>query len=222
MPLPFLRNVQLFDCLEDDQIRALSNLTFTRKFSKGAIIILAQEEGDTLFIIEKGQAKVSLYHEDGRELILSVLGEGDVFGELALLDGRPRSANVLAMRDTQLLMLRRHDLLQLITEVPQIGVALLEELATRLRRSDGQVEGLALLSVANRVAKTLLLLATDHGVVKPQGILLRDRPTHQHLANMTGTTRETVTRVLKQLEEQGYIAVNGREILILKENPDEF
>ncbi len=222
MSLPFLRKVQLFDCLEEEQLEALSALIMTRTFYKGELIILAESEGDTLFIIEKGHAKVSILHDDGRELILAMLGIGDVFGELSLFDGQPRSANVLALQDTQLLLLRRSDLLQLIIAVPQIGLALLEELAHRLRRSDDQLEGLALLNVTNRIAKTLLHLAMDDGITTPDGILLPDRPPHQHLANMTGTSRETVSRVLKQLEEQNYIAVRGNTLLILKEDPDEF
>ena len=211
----FLRQVTLFDCLGDPEIEALAALTFSRTFDKGQLIILAEETGDTLFIIRGGQVKVSLIHEDGKEFILSLLGQGEVFGELSLLDARPRSANVTAMVETELLMLRRSDFLDLVGRVPQIAVSLLEELASRLRRTDDQVEGLALLDVHHRVAKTLLRMAKDGGQTSPEGILIRRRPTHQQLANMSGTTRETVTRALKQLQDEGYIRISGRQILIL-------
>ncbi len=211
----FLRQVTLFDCLGDPEIEALAALTFSRTFDKGQLIILAEETGDTLFIIRGGQVKVSLIHEDGKEFILSLLGQGEVFGELSLLDDRPRSANVTAMVETELLMLRRSDFLDLVGRVPQIAVSLLEELASRLRRTDDQVEGLALLDVHHRVAKTLLRMAKDGGQTSPEGILIRRRPTHQQLANMSGTTRETVTRALKQLQDEGYIRISGRQILIL-------
>ena len=211
----FLRQVALFDCLGDPEIEALAALTFSRTFDKGQLIILAEETGDTLFIIRGGQVKVSLIHEDGKEFILSLLGQGEVFGELSLLDDRPRSANVTAMVETELLMLRRSDFLDLVRRVPQIAVSLLEELASRLRRTDDQVEGLALLDVHHRVAKTLLRMAEDGGHTSPEGILVRRRPTHQQLANMSGTTRETVTRALKQLQDEGYIRISGRQILIL-------
>ena len=213
----FLRQVTLFDCLGDPEIEALAALTFSRTFDKGQLIILAEETGDTLFIIRGGQVKVSLIHEDGKEFILSLLGQGEVFGELSLLDDRPRSANVTAMVETELLMLRRSDFLDLVGRVPQIAVSLLGELASRLRRTDDQVEGLALLDVHHRVAKTLLRMAEDGGHTSPEGILVRRRPTHQQLANMSGTTRETVSRVLKRLESQGYIVTKGRTITILKE-----
>ena len=177
--------------------------------------------GDTLFIIRSGQVKVSLIHEDGREFILSLMGEGEVFGELSLIDDQPRSANVVALEKTDLLMLRRADFLELVEGIPQIAVALLEELASRLRRTDEQVGGLALLTVHNRVAKTILRLASDRGVETDDGILIEQRPTHQQLANMAGTTRETVTRALGQLESDGYIVCKGRQILVLPDDSEE-
>ena len=130
----FLRQVTLFDCLGDPEIEALAALTFSRTFDKGQLIILAEETGDTLFIIRGGQVKVSLIHEDGKEFILSLLGQGEVFGELSLLDDRPRSANVTAMVETELLMLRRSDFLDLVGRVPQIAVSILAQVTQALRQ----------------------------------------------------------------------------------------
>ena len=217
MALSFLRQVPLFRRLDETQLEAIAAVSAMRQFGKGELIILAEEEGDALFVIEEGQVKVSLIHEDGREVIFSFLGPGEVFGELALLDGKPRSANVVASAPTRLLMLRRAGFLHLLAATPQIAVSLLEELAARLRRTDQQVEGLALFNVASRLAKTLLRLALERGVETTEGLALQDQLTHQQLANMTGSTRETVSRVLKQLEDQGYIARHGQQILILKE-----
>ncbi len=213
----FLRNVSLFEGLNDVELEAIAELSFTRNFAKEGVIILAEEEGDTLFIIKEGQVKVSIVSEGGREVILSLLGPGAVFGELALLDGKPRSANVVATDDTSLVMLRRSDFQQLVYKTPQIAMALLAELARRLRRTDRQIEGLALLDVASRISETLLQLATDQGKETAEGIAIESRPTHQELANMSGTTRETVSRVLKRLENQGYIACKGRKIVVLRE-----
>ncbi len=215
--LDFLRNVSLFESLDQQELEALSDVTFTRTFSKDNVIILAEEEGDTLFILKKGQVKVSIVSEEGREVILSLLGPGSVFGELSLLDGKPRSANVVATEETDLLMLRRADFLQLIYKTPQIATALLAELATRMRKTDRQIEGLALLDVTSRISDTLLQLATEQGAETADGVTIESRPTHQELANMSGTTRETVSRVLKRLEGQGYINRNGRKITILRE-----
>ena len=217
MDASFFRNVSLFESLNAEELEALAQMTITRTFSKDNVIILAEEEGDALFIIEKGRVKVSIVSEDGREVILSMLGGGAVFGELSLLDGKPRSANVIATEDTNLVMLRRQDFLQLVYKVPQIPIALLAELASRLRRTDRQIEGLALLDVTSRISETLLQLASDRGVDTETGVLIHNRPTHQELANMSGTTRETVSRVLKRLETQGYITCKGRTISIMRE-----
>ena len=214
----FLRQVPLFESLDDAEIDALSDLTFTRTFAKEAVIILAEEEGDTLFIIKSGQVKVSIVSEEGREVILSLLGSGAVFGELSLLDGKPRSANVVATEDTELVMLRRSDFVQLIYKTPQIATALLAELASRLRKTDRQIEGLALLDVTSRISETLLQLASEQGSETEEGVVISNRPTHQELANMSGTTRETVSRVLKRLESQGYIISKGRKLVILRED----
>ena len=217
MDASFLRNVSLFESLNTEELEALAQMTITRNFSKDNVIILAEEEGDALFIIEEGRVKVSILSEDGREVILSMLGDGAVFGELSLLDGKPRSANVIATEDTNLVMLRRQDFLQLVFKVPQIAIALLAELASRLRRTDRQIEGLALLDVTSRISETLLQLASDRGVETEVGVIIQNRPTHQELANMSGTTRETVSRVLKRLEGQGYITCKGRTISIMRE-----
>ena len=218
MEISLLRKVPLFEGLKDEDLDAIAMVTITRSYSKDQVIILAEEEGDSLFIIETGQVKVCIVSEDGREVILSLLGEGAVFGELSLLDGKPRSANVVATQDTELYTVRRADFLQLLYKVPQIAVALLAELAVRLRKTDRKIEGLALLDVTSRISETLLQLATEQGSENEEGIFLESRPTHQQMANMSGTTRETVSRVLKRLESQGYIISKGRSITILRED----
>lgn len=217
MDISLLRRVPLFEVLKDDDLEAIARVTITRSYDKDQVIILAEEEGDALFIIADGQVKVSIVSEDGREVILSLLGEGAVFGELSLLDGKPRSANVVATQDTKLYMVRRADFLQLIYKVPQIAVGLLAELAARLRKTDRKIEGLALLDVTSRISETLLQLADEQGSETKFGVSLEERPTHQQLASMSGTTRETVSRVLKRLEGQGYISSEGRSITILRE-----
>jgi CRP/FNR family transcriptional regulator/CRP/FNR family cyclic AMP-dependent transcriptional regulator len=217
MDKSFLRKVPLFEGLKEEELEAIASVTITRSFSKDQVIILAEEEGDALFLINTGQVKVSIVSEDGREVILSLLGEGAVFGELALLDEKPRSANVVAMSDAELYMLHRSDFLKLLYRVPKIAITLLAELATRLRKTDRKIEGLALLDVTSRISETLLQLADEQGEVHSEGLHIPNRPTHQQLANMSGTTRETVSRVLKRLEAQGYIVCKGRTITILSE-----
>ena len=210
-----LKRVSLFEGLNDEELSTLSQVALPRLFSKDRVVIMAEDEGDTLFVISTGQVKVSIVSEDGREVILSMLGKGNFFGEMSLLDGHPRSANVTTMQETKLLMVRRADFLRLIQNKPQIAVKLLAVLASRLRKTDRKIKGLALSDVTGRITQTLLQLAEEQGSTTPEGVLIHNRPTHQDLANMSGTTRETVSRVLKRLESQGYIVHKGKDLLIV-------
>jgi CRP/FNR family transcriptional regulator/CRP/FNR family cyclic AMP-dependent transcriptional regulator len=119
------------------------------------------------------------------------------------------------MQDTELLMIRRADFLHLIQKSPQIAIKLLAVLAGRLRKTDRKIEGLALSDVTGRITQTLLQLAEEHGKPTSDGVLIPNRPTHQELANMSGTTRETVSRILKRLENQGYICHKGKDLLVV-------
>lgn len=213
-----LKRVPLFEGLTDDEINGLSRVALLRVFSRERVVIMAEEEGDSLFVISRGRVKVSIVSEDGREVILTMLGKGNFFGEMSLLDGNPRSANVTTMEETELLMVRRADFLHFIQNTPQVAIKLLGVLAQRLRKTDRKIEGLALSDVTGRITQTLLQLAEEQGLPTPDGILVKDRPTHQDLANMSGTTRETVSRVLKRLETQGYIVHRGKDMLIAGTN----
>jgi CRP/FNR family transcriptional regulator/CRP/FNR family cyclic AMP-dependent transcriptional regulator len=195
----------------------MSSIVMRRTFPADNLIILAEDAGDSLFIIFRGQVKVSIINEDGREVILAMLGPGDFFGEMSLLDGKPRSANVIATEETELLTLFRSDFLHLVERLPEVAVKVIAALTARLRKADRKIESLALMDVSGRVATVLLQIAEESGTVTPRGVAIRSRPTQQELANMAGTSRETVSRVLKRLEEQGYIATQGREIVILRE-----
>lgn len=215
MKASLLKNVPLLSELQDAELEALAEVAVVRRVPQDAIILLAEEEGDTLFVIVKGRVKVTVMSEDGREVILSILKDGDIFGEMSLLDGKPRSASVIATDETELIMLRRSDFLSRLERYPQMASKMLATLASRLRRTNRQVESLALLNVYGRIAGTLLQLADDQGVKTDQGIIIPERPIHQEIANMAGTTRETVSRVLNDLERRGYIVRDGRKIVIL-------
>ena len=212
-----LRKVTIFSGLMEEELDALAEVTVRKTFQKHSVILLAEEEGNSLFIIQKGRVKVSILSEDGREIVLALLGDGEFFGEMSLLDGLTRSATVIALEDTEAVMLRREDLIRLIERIPQISIKLMAELTIRIRRTDRKVESLALLDVAGRIASALLQLAADEGEGAPGGLVIHNHPTQQLLANMTGTTRETVSRVLKRFRQEGYMATRGRDWIILRE-----
>ena len=216
----FLRQVLLFDCLTDDEIEVLARVAGSQNFSKNALVILAEDEGDAFFLIKKGRMKVSVTGNDGREIILSQLGPGEYFGELSLLDGKPRSADVTTLDPSELLVLRRQDFLTVIQKHSAIPVHLMITLASRLRKSDRQIVGLALLGISERICSVLLSIAEEEGVETDEGIVIKKRPTHQVIAAMSGTARETITRVMRRLSDEGYIRSSGRELLILKQARD--
>jgi len=215
-----LKRVPLFEALGDEELGWLGEAARRRKFPKNCMVILADDRGDAFFIIESGQAKVSVTATDGREVILSVLNPGDFFGDISLLDGRPRSANVTTLSESTMLVLQRSDFVRAIESHPSIPTKLMVTLAQRLRNADRQTASLALLGIADRVCSVLTSLAEEEGDETAEGFVIRRRPTHQVLANMTGTARETVTRVLRRLEEEGYIRSQGRELIILKKGEE--
>ncbi|MFC1490114.1 Crp/Fnr family transcriptional regulator [Candidatus Latescibacterota bacterium] len=213
--ISLLKQIPLFSTLKDEELDAIYELSYTKKCSKDAIILLENEEGDTLFIILGGKVKVTTFSESGKEVIFSILSEGDFFGDMSLMDGKPRSATVISIEESELRLIRRNDFIKLIEKHPRIALKLLEELTSRLRKADERIESLAIHDVTGRLAGILLELAEERGDKKDKSVLIKARPTHQELANMVGTTRETVTRVLKQLENKNYINMSGKDLLIL-------
>lgn len=204
-----LKRVPLFSDLSEAEVSRFADVTREREYPKNSVILFEDDPGDALYIVSTGQVKVVLIGEDGREVILSVLGDGDFFGEMSLIDDEPRSAHVIAMKDSQLLVLRRDDFQSRLEEQPKIALKLLRVLVQRLRRADEKIGGLVLLDVNGRVAQLLLDLAEESG-----GPRITRRLTHHTIAQMIGSSRETVSRAMRELVERGTIDVSRREITI--------
>jgi len=184
-----LKRVPLFNDLSEAEVSRFADVTREREYPKNSVILFEDDPGDALYIVSSGQVKVVLIGEDGREVILSVLGDGDFFGEMSLIDDEPRSAHVIAMKDSQLLVLRRDDFQSRLEEQPKIALKLLRVLVQRLRRADEKIGGLVLLDVNGRVAQLLLDLAEESG-----GPRITRRLTHHPIAQMIGSSRQTVSR----------------------------
>jgi len=220
MEYKVLKNVPLFADLKDEILEKIFTLMQKRHYKKGTIILMEEEFGDTLFVLNRGSVKVTRVSEDGREVILAIMGPGDFFGEMSIFDGENRSANVITLEDSEVFVLKRGDFLDLLERFPQIAITLLQVMASRLRRSDQQIEGLSLSDAENRVAMCLLRLAEDLGVIKSGRVVIENMPYQQDVANMAGTSRETVSRMLTLLQRKGFIQKRGRRLEIL--NYDEF
>src|SRR4051812_10557309 len=205
----FLATVPLFSGLQRDEIQRFADLTRERSYPKGSVILFQDDPGDSLFVLRAGRVKVVLIGEDGREVILGVLEPGAHFGELALIDDQPRSAHVIAMDDAQLLILRREDFRRRVEANPSVAWALLTELSRRLRRADQKIGGLVLLDVPGRIARLLLDLANESS-----GPTIEKALTHQTIAQMIGASRETVSRAMKEFQDEGLIRVERRRIAL--------
>lgn len=205
----FLSTVPLFRELERPVVRGFAGLTREQKFAKGAVIVSEGDAGDALYVVRSGEVKVVLSGEDGRDVMLHVLGVGDHFGELALIDGRPRSAHVVSTQPSRLLVLRRADFRRQVEQNPEVAWGLMMELSRRLRQADGTIGSLVLLDVPGRVAKVLLEQASSG-----ESATLVKHLTHQTIAQMIGASRETVSRAMAEFQEKGLIAVQRRIVTI--------
>lgn len=203
----FLATIPLFRGIDPDELAKFGELARERSYPKGSVILFQDDPGDSLFVLRSGRVKVVLIGEDGREVILGVLEPGAHFGELALIDDQPRSAHVIAMDDSQLLILRREDFRRRVDANPSVAWALLQELSRRLRRADEKIGGLVLLDVPGRIARLLLDLSDESS-----GPTIEKTLTHQTIAQMIGASRETVSRAMKDFQETGLIRVERRRI----------
>lgn len=209
-PVEVLRQVPLLASLGEADLEALAPFLRERRYPRGSMILAQGDSGESLYLISSGQVKVVLIHEDGREVILSVLSEGAFFGEMALLDQEPRSAHVVAMTDAVLLQLRREDFQARLRSGPEVAIGLLRELSRRLRRADETIASLMLLDVNGRIANLLLELADEEG-----GERITRRLTHATIGQMVGASRETVSRTMRSLVNRQILRVSRREILLL-------
>ena len=210
----FLRNVPIFAELEEKDLLRVVKLGTSQKYKKGNIVVLEQESGAALFVIITGKVKVVRMDEDGREVILSMFGPGEFFGEMSLLDGLARSASVVATVKSELFMIHRRDFLELLNEFPSVTISLLAELAMRLRKADMQIKSLSLKDAEGRVANVMLILADDVGIFRKGKVEIDDLPLQQDIANMAGTSRETVSRMIHLFIEGGEVQIKGNKLII--------
>lgn len=215
MQLAVLKSIPLFSELNDRELEKIDLVASKLKYHKDNLILIEEEVGSSMFVILSGRVKISRISDDGREVILSILSEGDFFGEMSLLDGQTRSANVTAIEESELMVIRREDFLQMLRDYPQIAINLLKELAQRIRKSDEHIKSLSLQDATGRVASTLLRIAEDSGVLRRGQVEISELPLQQDLANMAGTSRETISRVIKSLMMDGYLKKQKGKIIIL-------
>ncbi len=211
----FLQYVPIFSELDDDTLDKISQIGSKKTYVKDNVILMEEDAGSALFVIITGKVKIARTSNDGREVILSILNESDFFGEMAILDGLTRSATVIALEESELFIIQREEFLQLLKDYPEVSIALLQELTNRLRMADMKIKALTLKDAEGKVATVILQIADDIGKIKQGVVEIEKLPLQQDLANMAGTSRETISRTLHSFVKKGLIELESSKLRIL-------
>jgi CRP/FNR family cyclic AMP-dependent transcriptional regulator len=207
-----LGSTRLFGGLDSEALRHLAARVFERSYKKGQLIFYQGDPGDALFVVVEGLVKVFVPSEEGDEMVLITLSAPEVFGEVALIDGGPRSASAEALEPTTVLMLTREVLLEVLAEHPSLTDRLLRTLGTSLRRLTEQAADLVFLDLHGRMAKLLVGMAEDRGKKEGVEVVLDLHMTQTDLAGMVGGSRQSVNQILRSFEQRGYLELRGRQI----------
>ncbi len=214
----FLKRISLFNGLTETELNGLSADFASRQYRQGDMIFLQGDPGQALYLIESGRVRIYVQEDSGQETSVIYYTTGDLFGELSVIDGLPRSASAVALNDTLVLMLSRDRLRGHLRTMPQLAYNFMQALSVRIRYSTLQVGNRTLLEVPARLARKLVELAQLHGEVAPDGVRLNVTLTQSELASLIGATRESINKALGHLKREGVIRLDQNQITIL--DPD--
>lgn len=209
-----VRRAPLFTALDDAQAASLRASMDSVKISKGGILFKEGDEGEHVYVIVDGKLKLGTSSGDGRENLLSILGPGEMFGELSLFDPGPRTSTATAVTDAKLLSLSHEKLIPWLRGNPEVSLHLLARLAQRLRRTNEAVGDLVFSDVPGRVAKALMDLGARFGKQSDEGLFVHHDLTQEELAQLVGASRETVNKALADFAGRGWLKLDGRAVLI--------
>ena len=210
-----VRTAPLFSALDDESAASLRASMTLVKVSKGNTLFKEGDAGDRLFVVVEGKFKLGTSSIDGRENLLSILGPGDMFGELSLFDPGPRTATATAVTDSRVLALAHDQVIGLVTQHPQVSLELLARLAQRLRRTNEVLADLVFSDVPGRVAKALMDLGSRFGVQKDDGLHVNHDLTQEELAQLVGASRETVNKALADFAARSWVRLEPRAVVVL-------
>jgi CRP/FNR family cyclic AMP-dependent transcriptional regulator len=206
-----LKAVPFFTQLSDKELDFVRAAATEKTYPKNAVVLTEGETGDSLYMIQSGKVKVFIGDEEGREIILKILGPGAFFGEMSMIDKQPRSASVTTLESAVFLVLSHAAFEKCVEKIPRIANMVLRVLAQRVREADKKIGTLAMMDVYGRVASTLLELS----VYSNGKLMVGEKLSQQDLANMVGASREMVNRILKDLSDRGFISIESKAITII-------
>jgi CRP/FNR family transcriptional regulator, cyclic AMP receptor protein len=210
-----VRKAPLFSALDDESSASLRESMIPVKVSKGSTLFKEGDAGDRLYVVVEGKLKLGTTSTDGRENLLSILGPGEMFGELSLFDPGPRTATATAVTDARLLSLSNDKVIGWVTQHPKVSLQLLGRLAQRLRRSNEVLADLVFSDVPGRVAKAIMDLGNRFGVKKEDGLHVNHDLTQEELAQLVGASRETVNKALADFAGRGWVRLEPRAVVVL-------
>lgn len=214
----FTRHVDFFNKLPAAHLSRIQGIMSERTYKKGSILFFEGDPGDELFLIKSG--KVRVYRAGvSKEVVLAYLLPGDYFGEMAVFQKKEvRSATVEAIADSTFYILKQDDFNELLAQHPSLCRQLLHLAMNRIRQANDMIKDLTLLDASSRIYKTILRLADDYGVVRPEGVWINMKWTHQQIADLAGTVRETVTKSLLELQREGILSIEQKKFFIHDRN----
>jgi CRP/FNR family cyclic AMP-dependent transcriptional regulator len=212
-----LKNVPIFSSLSEPHLEELSEIALEKTYRKNQVIFDQGDPGNSLIVIKSGLVKISLVDSNNHEFIIKTFSVNDFFGEMSLLDGGARSATATAVEDTHVLIIFRQNFISLIQKTPAMALGMLTELSDRLRVTTENIANLTFFDAYGKVAQCLLSLADKLGKREEDGVTMQLTLSRQELANMSGLSRETFARILKEFQVRGCLKVQGKKIVILDE-----
>lgn len=212
--ISFFREVPLLCNLEEYELNQISAVAAIKEFDKNKIIFYEQDKGNSLYIIALGQVKIVVNSNDGREHILGFLKDKDFFGEISLLDGEPRSTTVISLEKVKVIIINREDFIKILRNNPDMTYKIILSICRKIRWTDRHVSNLAFLSAGGRVARTILELCENDNVIEDGQCTVNHKMTRQDFANIAGTSRETLTRVVMEMQGEGILTSYRNKIVI--------
>ena len=209
-----LAQVPLFSELGDSELTAIANMATTRSLPANSVVVNEGDQTNSLYVINSGKVKIYLADENGKEVMLGISGPGEYFGEM-VLDGGPRSASVMTLEPSKFSIIQKEDLEKYLHNHPEVALNIIKHLINRIRALTDNVKSLALLDVYGRFRKLLLDLAIE----EDGKMVIKEKLTQKDMANRVGSSREMISRILRELTVGGYIEINQKKISILKTLP---
>jgi len=216
--IQIFKSISIFENLSENEIASLMEIVIYKEYPKNYTIVRHNDMGDAMFIILNGSVKVSLFSENGREVILDIIKQGGFFGEMSIIDKMPRSANIITIDKTETIMIKRNDFMNLLIQYPNISINILKELVGRLRKADDIINSLSIHDVLGRISRFITKIFISNEVPLVAGAVVDFAFTHKDIAARVGTTRESVTRALNKMLEKHILSIEDKRLTIYNTN----